>query len=286
MTIEPDISRREMAQPMLSSWSSILFGAIVAAALSAILVAFGAAVGLGVTSTAPTWRDASVALWMLSGLYLILQACVSFGIGGYLAGLTQAPVAGSDLTQAEERDGLQGLAAWAVAVILGVLVTAVVGAATISRSTPSTPETATSAAEPLLSYEIDRLFRLPRRPSNSADLTSERAQAGRILLTSSSHAGMSSEDRSYLIQLAAGATGLAPADAERRVDTAITNSKAAIARTRKSSIILAFSIAAALLLGAVVSWAAAGAGGRHRDGAPKPLWLTPGKSVLGRHVVR
>ena len=128
MTIEPDISRREMAQPMLSSWSSILFGAIVAAALSAILVAFGAAVGLGVTSTAPTWRDASVALWMLSGLYFILQACVSFGIGGYLAGLTQAPVAGSDLTQAEERDGLHGLAAWAVAVILGVLVAAVLGA--------------------------------------------------------------------------------------------------------------------------------------------------------------
>ena len=40
--------------------------------------------------------------------------------------------------------------------------------------------------------------------------------------------------------------------------------------------ILAFSVAAALLLGAVVSWAAAAAGGRHRDGAPMPNWLHTG----------
>jgi hypothetical protein len=286
MTIDHDISRREKALNMRLSWSSAVFGAIVASAFSAILVAFGAAVGLGVTSIAPTWRDASVALWILSGLYLILQASVSFGVGGYLTGLSQAPVPASDRTQAKERDGLHGLAAWAMAVILGISVAAFVGGASISRSTPAAPVATTVAAEPLLSYEIDRLFRLSRRPSNSVDLSSKRAQAGRILLTSSSHAGMRSEDRSYLIHLVAGSTGLAPADAEQRVDTAITNSKAAVARTRKSSVILAFSITAALLLGAVVSWAAACAGGRHRDGAPKPLWLTSDKSVPVRPIVR
>ena len=37
--------------------------------------------------------------------------------------------------------------------------------------------------------------------------------------------------------------------------------------------ILAFSVAAALLLGAVIAWAAAGIGGRHRDGAPMPHWM-------------
>jgi hypothetical protein len=84
---------------------------------------------------------------------------------------------------------------------------------------------------------------------------------------------MSSEDRAYLVQLVSAETGSTGADAERRVDTAIANSQTAIARSRRSSVILAFSVAAALLLGAVVSWAAASAGGRHRDGASEPNWL-------------
>src|ERR1700730_8570697 len=98
-----------------------------------------------------------------------------------------------------------------------------------TRSNATLPAARTSAAEPLLSYEIDRLFRPTRRAAN-VDLTQERAEAGRILLTSSSHSGMSTEDRAYLVQLVVATTGLTGADAERRGDTAIANSQAAIAR--------------------------------------------------------
>ena len=129
---------------------------------------------------------------------------------------------------------------------------------------------ATSAAEPVLSYELDRLFRPARRAAANVDLSQERAEAGRILLTSSSHSGMSTEDRAYLAQLVAANTGLAGPEAERRVDTVIASSQSAIAKSRRSSVILAFSVAAALLLGAVIAWAAAEFGGRHRDGAPLP----------------
>jgi hypothetical protein len=76
------------------------------------------------------------------------------------------------------------------------------------------------------------------------------------------------------VQLVSGVTGLAGTDAERRVDNIIASAKTAIARSRRSAIIAAFSIAAALLLGAVVAWFAACEGGRHRDGAPTPNWLT------------
>ena len=55
-------------------WSPIVLGALAATALSSVLLGFGATVGLGISSTAPTWRDASAALAILSGLYLILQA--------------------------------------------------------------------------------------------------------------------------------------------------------------------------------------------------------------------
>jgi len=254
------------------NWTPAVLGALVATALSSILLAFGATIGLGVSSTSSSWRDASAALWLLSGLYLIIQAALSFGVGGYIAGRTSVAPAASDAAEIETRDGLHGLAAWAIAVVLGVFLAAILGGATLTRSTGSTPSVRTSAAEPLLSYEIDRLFR-PSRRAATADLAQERAEAGRILLTSSSHSGMSGDDRGYLVQMVAAITGLAGPEAERRVDTVIASSQRAIAKSRRSSIILAFSVAAALLLGAVMAWAAAGIGGRHRDGAPMPHWM-------------
>jgi hypothetical protein len=71
-------------------WSPIVVGAIAATALSSVLLGFGIAVGLGISSATPTWRDASAALAILSGMYLILQAVLSFGLSGYLAGRLRA----------------------------------------------------------------------------------------------------------------------------------------------------------------------------------------------------
>src|SRR5437762_11246789 len=74
------------AAPGYLGWTPAIAGALIATALSAVLIAFGTAIGLGVVSAAPTWRDASVALWLLSGIYLILVSLVSFGLIGYVAG--------------------------------------------------------------------------------------------------------------------------------------------------------------------------------------------------------
>jgi hypothetical protein len=267
-------------------WTPIVLGALVATALSSILLVFGATIGLGVTSTAPSWRDASAALAILSGLYLIIQAMVSFGVGGYIAGLTHSGAAVITV-ESEQRDGLLGLGAWALAVVMGALLAALVGSAALTRSTGNAPSARSSAAEPLLSYEIDRMLRPAKRAPN-IDLSLERAEAGRILLTSSSHSGMNTEDRTYLVQLVSANTGLTGVDAERRADVAIANSEIAISRSRRSSVILAFSVAVALLLGAVISWAAACAGGRHRDGAPTPNWLHAGVGLqpIGRGLPR
>ncbi|MCP3400363.1 hypothetical protein [Bradyrhizobium sp. CCGB20] len=254
-------------------WSSIVAGAFAAAALSFILVSFGVAVGLGISSTSPTWRDASAALALLSGLYLILQAVASFGFGGYIAGRTtrQANAVSAIDDDGERWDGLHGLMSWALAVLIGGVFLAFLGTAAIDRSPARTSTGNATAAEPLLSYELDKLFRAPRRPP--ADLRETRAEAGRILMTSSSHGGVSSDDRTYLVQQVTALTGLTGPDSERRVDAAIADSRTAINRARHSSIILAFSVAAATLIGAVVAWAAAVAGGRHRDGEPLPNWI-------------
>jgi hypothetical protein len=261
-------------------WSPIIVGALVASAVSIILVTFGASLGLGVSSASPTWRDTSIALCLLSGVFLILQALVAFGCGGYVAGRTRTSNAiisetriSEDSTLAEDserRDGFQGIAAWALAVVIVALVAGLIGMAANRRTSLSSPE---ATSEPtVLSYEIDHLLRGPRHLP-SPDLAPTRAEAGRILLTSSSHSGVSADDRTYLAQLASGTTGLAGADVDRRVDTAIANSRKAIANARASTVILAFSAAAALLLGAVAAWAGAVSGGRHREGEPLPGWM-------------
>lgn len=254
-------------------WSSVFAGALAAGAMSFILVGFGVAIGLGVSSASPSWRDASAALALLSGLYLIIQAIISFGFGGYIAGrITRpAPALATIDDDAERRDGLHGLTSWALAVLIGAVLLAILGAAAIDRSPTRNAGGSANSAEPLLSYELDKLYRAPRRPP--ADMREARAEAGRILMTSSSHSGVAPDDRNYLVQQVTALTGLAAAESERRVDASIADARTAINRARRNSVIVAFSVAAAALIGAAVAWAAAVAGGRHRDGAPLPNWM-------------
>lgn len=261
---------RATADSWTLQWTPVVAGALTAAAVSSILISFAMSVGLGVSSTAPTWRDASVALWLLSGLYLVLQALISFGCGGYMAGRLRATHGLAESEEIEKRDGLHGISAWALAVVLGATL-AVLGASAATRTNPLTAP-ATANEPSILSYELDHLFRAPRR-APSPDLAPARSEAGRILLTASSHNGVSPEDRSYLVQLVSGTTGLAAPDAERRVDSVIAEARNAISRTRAGTVILAFSVATALLLGAVAAWAAAESGGRHRDGKPVTGWM-------------
>jgi hypothetical protein len=280
-------SRSDLA-PRFVQWSPIVLGAFAATALSSILLTFAITIGLGVTSTAPTWRDTSAALAILSGLFLIIQAVLSFGLGGYIAGHTRVPtgtaaVGPTSTDEIEHVDGAHGLGTWALAVVMGAILAAGIGAATVTRTTPVRGPVQVSAAEPLLSYELDRLFRGGRRAPN-VDLGNERAEAGRILLTTSGHSGMSAEDRTYLVQKVVGLTGLTAADAERRVDGVIANATTAIARSRRSTVILAFSVATAILLGAVAAWAAACAGGRHRDGQTLPQWIQHSKALDRRRA--
>src|SRR5665213_123846 len=133
MSLAPDAAYSPSLRMHSIAWTPILLGALVATAFSTVLVSFGAAVGLGVASSAPSWRDASVALWLLSGIYLILVALISFGIGGYIAGRLRGIEPGSEALEIEHSDGMHGLASWAVAVVLGAVIAALVGSVAVTR---------------------------------------------------------------------------------------------------------------------------------------------------------
>ena len=102
------VARSDIA-PRFLQWSPIVLGAFAATALSSVLLTFAVTIGLGVTSAAPTWRDASAALAILSGLYLIIQAVVSFGLGGYIAGHTRTSTGPAAVEETEHVDGAHGL---------------------------------------------------------------------------------------------------------------------------------------------------------------------------------
>jgi hypothetical protein len=257
-------------------WTPVFAGALVASAVSLVLIAFGTALGLGIVSSSPTWRDTSPTLTMVSGLFLLLAALVSFGVGGYVAGRLRErwdPSAHSDVV--EFRDGTHGIVAWALAVVITGVVAAASLANLSSKTTPPATSSATTAGEPLIAYELDRLFRGDRR-AVEGDITYARAEAGRILLAATGRQGITPDDRAYLARLVAARTGLAQPDAERRVEDAITAASTAVQKARRSAVILGFATAASLLAGAAAAWYAACAGGRHRDNVAPPLtWRRP-----------
>jgi len=258
-------------------WSAIIAGAIGAAALAFVLHTFAGAIGLSLSSAAPTWRDTSWALLLVSGLYLLLMALAAYGFGAYLAARLRVPPAGTP-EDTEFNDGMHGLIVWALATLLTGLIAIAAIQAVPRLTVPSGTSSGTSASvagENIIAYDLDRLFRSERRPQGvDANISYPRSEAARILLTASSHRGMQAEDRAYLVRLVSATTGLAPPDAERRVADVITRAREDIARARATVVILGFMVGAAALLGAVAAWFAASAAGRQRDGRETlhPLW--------------
>ena len=256
-------------------WGPIVAGALAAAALATVLHSFAAAIGLSVSSAAPTWRDASFALVLLSALYLLLVALASYGLGGYIAGRLRSRLSATNPESAEFRDGTHGLLVWALATILTAVLAFATATAVTRLAAPSGGAAAGAstsvAGENLIAYDLDRLFRTDRRPEG--DMSAVRSEAARILLTTSSHRGMLPEDRAYLARVVAARAGVAQPDAERRVDDVAARAKENIRRGRSTSVIIAFSLGAAALVGAAACWFAACAGGRIRDGVETPSTL-------------
>ena len=105
--------------------------------------------------------------------------------------------------------------------------------------------------------------------SSRADLA---APVARALATNLANPQLNAADRSYLVQLVMQQTGLPQADAEKRVDQAFIELKAAeqkardaAEQARKATLIAAFLAAATRAVGCAAACGAASLGGRHRD---------------------
>lgn len=253
------------------SWAAVIGGGFVTAALSLILLALGA--GLGLSSVSP-WSNVGVSASTIGTaaiLWLIFMQIISSSMGGYLAGRLRTKWANIHTDEVYFRDTAHGFLAWAVALVITAAFLAA-AAASMVGATASSAAGGTGRATGVQAegrefdpneYFIDTLFRSESAKPDS-NSTSVRGEAGRIF-ANALRQGDISADKSYLAQLVAARTGLSQADAEKRVSDVFARAQQTADTARKTvahSLLWAFL---ALLIGAFCASFAATIGGRQRD---------------------
>jgi hypothetical protein len=259
------------------SWAAIIAGSIGAAAVFLILLALGTGLGLSSISAWPNTGVSSVTFSLGAAFWMILVHAVASGGGGYLAGRLRVRWLGVDADEVYFRDTAHGFLAWALCAVLSASVLAA-AAALVTTAGITTGGLVTAAAvsnnqaatsrDPL-TYAVDTMFRSDRPSTDAAGDQRMRAEVGTIVANSFGARGeLSAADRTYVARLVAARTGLSQADAERRVDEVMTQTRAAADAARKAAVALSLWSFIALLVGAFCASFAATCGGRHRDNVP------------------
>jgi hypothetical protein len=271
---EADLIEPIAATDSAINWAAVAAGAFAAAALTLALMAFGA--GMGFSAVSP-WANSGVSATTFSvgtGLYLIVVAMLSSTVGGYLAGRlrTRWTVVHSD--EVYFRDTAHGFMAWACATVLSAALLGAAGTAIVSGAAAGLSQRSNNDGGPAAIY-VDRLFRpapaaagaaggAAANPTTADPAT--RAEVARLLLASArSGTDVSAADRAYLVQIVSARTGLAQADADKRVNEVLTQAKSDLDKARSAAAKLALWLTAALFAGALSASLAAIEGGQLRD---------------------
>ena len=277
------------------SWAAVAAGTVATAALTLLLVAFGA--GLGLSAISP-WSDSGVSESTFNigvGIYLIIIGVMSSAIGGYLAGRLRTKWSGVHSNEVFFRDTAHGFLAWAFATLISATALASTTAHLANGAAAGIGSESSQAARLINPSEVyvDRLFRStpaaqttenanPVNPTaataaaNAPNSNQSRAEVLR-LWTAGFRGGndLSASDRAYVAQLVAARTGMSQADAQKRVDQVVIEAKTAADNTRRNAARLSFWLTAALLFGAFAASLAAAEGGALRDGTWTDRVLTP-----------
>jgi len=247
-------------------WQAILAGAVLAAALSLIMLGFGGAVGLSMTS--PYTDEGANPVWLvvIAGIWFVWVMVSSFGAGGYLAGRLRHRIGDASAPEVEMRDGSHGLMVWAT----GALVGAALGAAGVSGAIGVGGAAAGKAVEVAAEADIDYYANLLLRGAEIDEAA--QAEIAGIIGRAATEGEVVERDRVHVAGMLAERTNLDPAAARTRVDETLAELEAvrasaldAAERARIVGVVLGFVAAAALLASAAAAFFTATLGGRHRD---------------------
>lgn len=266
------------------SIAAILAGAFANAALTLVLLAFGSAVGF---SSVSPWSNAGISadtFKIASGLYLVVAALLASTIGGYMAGRLRTKWTGLHSEEVLFRDTAHGFLSWCVAGVIGAAMlsaaaTFVVGGAATGAAQGASQAAAQSSTSPS-DYFVDAMLRPANAASPAApagEAGAARREIGTILARALAQGGdIPAADRTYLSQLVAARTGLAPADADRRITEIANQAKEAADKARKAAAALSIWLTISMLAGAFAASLAAIEGGQLRDGTWKGIIGTKG----------
>jgi len=265
------------------SWAAVIAGAVVAAAVTLILLAVGSGIGFATTSPWTSIGAAAMRVSVGAAIWLIVTQWIASGLGGYLTGRLRTRWIGTHSHEVFFRDTAHGFLAWALATVFaaGVLSSlaikgAGVGSHVVSEAAGMTRDGAASAdrVPQALAYDVDFLFR-SARAADPASALDTRLQAVHILEVGVKDNAVSADDAAYLAQLVATQTGLAPVEAEQRVAIVISRERNAVAAAgraadsaRKAAASLSILTALSMLVGALIASVSAALGGQQRDEHP------------------
>ncbi|HEY5007297.1 MAG TPA: hypothetical protein VII42_04785, partial [Caulobacteraceae bacterium] len=99
------------------SWPAIVAGAVVAAAVSVLLLALGS--GFGLASISPWAGGASpLTFTVMTAIWLIVMQWIASGLGGYLTGRLRTRWIGTHEHEVFFRDTAHGFLSWALATVI------------------------------------------------------------------------------------------------------------------------------------------------------------------------
>jgi hypothetical protein len=239
------------------SWAAVLAGAFVTAALSFILMAFGAGMGLSSLSPWPSPALHAPRAAPLALIWVALVQALACAMGGYLAGRLRTKWVAVHTHEVFFRDTAHGFLVWAVGLVISAFFLSSVVLAVTKDILVSHPEGRHD-------YFVDSLLRSepPTVDRNDGEF---RAEAREILATAVRQTDTPPQDRSYLAGMVSARTGLNRQQAEARVDQTLALYREALDKARKAVAHSLYWLFAAYLIGAFCASFAATFGGRQRD---------------------
>jgi hypothetical protein len=250
------------------SWSAVIAGAAVTAALSLILLALGA--GLGLSSVSP-YSNSGVSASTLGTsaiIWLIVMEILSASMGGYLAGRLRTKWASIHTDEVFFRDTVHGFLAWSTALVvtaafLASAASAMIGAAPSSDGQPKSTHISSTSAD-LNAYFVDSIFRSDASKPEMVNGAS-RLEAGVIFANGLRQGELPGADKTYVDHLIVAQTGLDQAQADKRVSDIFADAQQQAEAARKAVAHTLLWTFLALLIGAFCASFSATIGGRQRD---------------------
>lgn len=280
----------------LVDWPAIFAGGVIAAGMSFVLLSFGSAAGLAISSPFANEGASATTIGIMAVLWFAFTQLYSFAVGGYVAGRLRGPA--GDTTDRDEigfRDGIGGLVVWASALVLSAVLVAstAAGVARIAASGAGqaigSAATAAAPSAPSADYLTDVFLRTSAPAATGAPTSTTaptaapaqseidmRAEIGRILAMGIARGELTEDDKQRLAALIANRSSISQEDARKRVDEAIVKADAvqqdvkksaqAVAETARSATSrAAFWATIIMMLTGIAAWYAAKLGGHHRD---------------------